>query len=282
LAKVKVVTDSTADIPRSLVEELDITVVPLNVHFGDKTYLDYVELTSSNFYDMLRTNPEHPRTSQPSPGDVAAIYEKLIRDGSPIASIHVSSGMSGTFQSAVLAKDLVKSGRIEVVDSRMASMGLGLSVVEAARAAQGGMGIDEVIGQAKRTMAKTKVFFAVDTLEYLARNGRIGKAQALLGNLLSLKPILTLDDGIVSAYEKVRGDKKVFPRMVEIMGEMLEAGRPPARCAIVHADCPDRAEALKAAVESAYSPTEIIVGGLGAVVGTHVGPGTMALIWYQP
>jgi len=282
LAKVKIVTDSTADIPRSLAEELGITIVPLNVHFGDKVYLDYIELTSSNFYDMLRSSPEHPRTSQPSPGDFAKIYEELTRDGSPVVSIHVSADMSGTYQSAVMAKDLVKGGRIEVIDSRLTSMALGLPVVEAARAARGGMGVDEVVGLAKRIIAKTKVFFVVDTLEYLARNGRIGKAQALLGNLLSVKPILTLEDGLVTAYEKVRGDKKVIPRMVEIMGEMLESGKPPARCAIVHADCADKVEACKAAVEAAYHPTEIIIGGLGAVVGTHVGPGTMALVWYQP
>jgi len=282
MPKVKIVTDSIADIPRSYAEELGITVVPLNVHFGDKVYLDYVELTSSNFYDLLRKSPEHPRTSQPSPGDFAKVYEDLTRDGSAVVSVHVSAELSGTYQSAVMARDLVRGKTIEIVDSRLASMAIGLPVIAAARAAREGKSLDAVVGLVRDIVSKVQVIFAVDTLEYLARNGRIGKAQALLGSLLSVKPLFTLEGGIVTPLDKVRGEKKVIPRMVEIMGEKLVAGGPAPVCSIAHADCPDRAESLRAAVEQAYRPRETIMSTLGAVVGTHTGPGTTALLWYQP
>jgi len=282
VTRVRVVTDSTADIPRSYVEELGITVVPLNVHFGDKVYLDFVELTSSNFYELLRKSPEHPRTSQPSPGDFAKVYEELSRDGSAIVSVHLSAELSGTYQSAVMAREMLADKPIEVIDSRLASMAFGLPVIAGARAAREGRSLEEVVAVIRNAMAKMQVVFAVDTLEYLARNGRIGRAQALLGTLLSVKPLLTLEEGVVTPLEKVRGERKVIPRMVEIMGERLtpEGGAPVV--SIVHADCPDRAEALRAAVEEAYHPREVIVGGLGAVIGTHVGPGTSAVLWYQP
>ncbi len=282
MAKVKIVIDSTADIPRNLAEEHGITVVPLNVHFGDKTYLDYVELTSSNFYDLLQKSPDHPRTSQPSPGDFAKVFGELTKDGSAVVAILVSEALSGTYQSAVMAKDMVPGRRIEVIDSRLASMGTTLAAVAAAKAARAGKSVEETVRLANDIVARMGVIFAVDTLEYLARNGRIGKAQALLGTLLSVKPLLTLEGGVVAPLEKVRGEKKVIPRMVEIMGEKLEAARPPARVAVAHAACPERAEALRAAVQEAHRPEEIILGGLGAVVGTHVGPGTVAVMWYQP
>jgi len=282
LARVKVVTDSTADIPRGIVEQLGIIVVPLSVHFGEKVYLDYVELTSANFYDLLRKSPDHPRTSQPSPGDFSTVFEEATKDGSSVVAVLVSAGMSGTCQSAILGRDMVKNATIEIIDSRLTSMALGLAVIEGARAAKAGKSQAEVIAVANDAVSRAKVFFVVDTLEYLARNGRIGKAQALLGNLLSVKPILTLEDGQVASSEKVRGEKKVIPRLVEIMGESLEPGRGPAKVAIAHADCLERAEELRAAIEKAHHPAEIIMSGLGAVVGTHVGPGTQALMWFQP
>ncbi len=278
----KIVTDSAADIPRQLVEELGITVVPLTVHFGDKSYLDYVELNPSNFYDLLRSSPEHPRTSQPSPGDFKDVFEKLTADGSPVVAVLLSGELSGTYQSATLAREMLPDRKIEVIDSRLASMCYGLAAVDAARAARDGRSFEEVAALGRKIVESIGVVFAVDTLEYLARNGRIGKATAFLGTMLSIKPLLTLQDGIVTPLEKVRGEKKVIPRMVEIMGERLDPEKPAARAAIVHADCLDRAEALRAAAEAAYHPAEIIVGGLGGIIGTHVGPGTIALMWYQP
>jgi len=283
MSKVKVVVDSTADIPRDIAEELGITVVPLNVHFGDEVFLDWVEMSPPEFYEKLTTSPHHPRTSQPAPGDFAKVYEELTGDGSPVLSLHISAALSGTLQSAELGKAMVenKEARVEIIDTRGASMHFGLAAIRAGRAAKEGRSLEEVAALVRETMEKIKVVFAVDTLEYLVRNGRIGRAQGLIGSLLSIKPLLTLEDGLVAPLEKVRGAKKVLPRMVEIMTENLEPDRD-TDCCIVHADCLERARELKEMVEKATRVREFIVTDLGPVIGTHAGPGTLGLVYYQP
>lgn len=281
MAKVKILVDSTSDIPHDVAKELDIQVIPLNVHFGEKTYLDWVELSPAEFYKLLETSPDRPRTSQPSPGDFARVYEELIKDGSEVCTIVISSALSGTFQSAEIGKSTLGKGRIEIVDSRLASMGFGMPAIEAARAAKAGKSLEEVTRLARDLCARVKIIFGVDTLEYLARNGRIGKAQALLGTLLSMKPLLTIEDGLVAPLDKVRGEKKVFPRMVELMGEMMEPGKT-TKCGITHANCLDRAMALKAEVEQAHKVKDILVTDLGPVIGANAGPGTLGLVFYQP
>jgi len=282
MSKVKIVVDSTADIPHELAAELDIRVVPLNVHFGDRVFLDLVELSPGEFYKMLETDPEHPRTSQPSPGDFAKVYEELTKDGSSVVSIHISSDLSGTYQSAELGKAMVSSGEIEVIDSRGASMVFGLLAIDAARAAKRDESFEKIVADVKDRISRVKVIFAVDTLEYLVRNGRIGKAQGLLGSLLSIKPLLTLEDGFVAPLEKVRGANKVMPRMVELFGETLDPDRP-ARACIIHANSPERAERLKVMLLEDYDlDEELIVTELGPVIGTHAGPGTLGLVKYQP
>jgi DegV family protein with EDD domain len=280
MAKVKILVDSTADIPHDLAKDLDIHVIPLNVHFGDKTYLDWVDLLPTHFYDLLHSDPNHPRTSQPSPGDFAKFYEDLTRDGSSVVSLHISANLSGTIQSAELGKGMVDGAKIEIIDSRMASMGFGLVAIAAARAARAGKSLEEVVALARDLCGRVKIIFAVDTLEYLARNGRIGKAQALLGSLLSIKPLLTLEGGFVAPLEKVRGDKKVLPRMVELVGEMIEPGKP-VTVSLVHANAIERARELKADIEKNYKVAEAIVADLGPVIGTHTGPGTIGMIFYQ-
>lgn len=282
MSKVKIVVDSTADIPHAMAAELDITVVPLNVHFGDRVFLDWVDLKPEQFYQTLETSKEHPRTSQPSPGDFAAVFEKLTQDGSAAVAIVISSNLSGTYQSAVLGQAMAEGRRVEVVDSRAASMQCGFIALAAARAAKAGKSLDEVVAVARSLVGKTHVYFAVDTLEYLARNGRIGKAQALLGSLLSIKPLLKVDpEGFVAPLEKVRGERKVIPRLVELMAENLEPGKTTHVC-VVHAKCPDKAEELKTAIVSAHRiDGELIVTDLGPVIGTHAGPGTVGLVYYQ-
>ncbi len=286
MAGVKIVVDSTSDIPHNLAEELGITVVPLSVHFGDATYLDWVELTPMEFYDLLETSPHHPRTSPPSPSEFAQVYESLVADGSAVVSMHISSGMSETYSAAVMAKQMVGHGRIEVIDSRLVSLAFGLAAIEAARAAQEGKSFEEVAAVARNVLAKVegRVFFAVDTLDYLVRNGRIGRAQAILGTLLAVKPVLTITDGVVAPFEKVRGEKKVIPRMVDIMGESLGSGDGSGRtvkAAVVHAGCLDKAKELVGAVQRAHGVSDFLIGDLGAVVGTHAGPGTVGLVFYE-
>ncbi len=280
MSKVKVVVDSTSDIPRNVAEELDIAVVALAVHFGDKTYLDGVDLSTLEFYDLLESSPFFPHTSEPSPEAFAEVYAGLVSAGFSVLSLHISSAMSGTYRSAVAAKELIQGGRIEVVDSGLVSMAYGLPAVAAARMAAEGRGLDEILARTVARFRGSRAFFAVDTLDYLQRNGRLGKAQAILGTLLSMKPILTFEDGEVAPYEKVRGEKKVIPRITEIMGEVLEPGKEVA-WAVTHSNCLDRAIELKEMLEKSHGLSGGMVCDLGAVVGCHSGPGTVAVSFYQ-
>jgi len=278
---VKVVVDSTADIPHNLAEEFDITVVPLTVHFGESTYIDWTELTPLEFYDLLETSPHHPYTSPPTAAQFEAAYEQIIADGYAVVSIHISSELSETLRSAEAAKAKIGDrGRIEVIDSRVVSVALGLPAIAAARAASEGKSFEEVVGVARSMIEATKgkAFFAVDTLDYLVRNGRIGRAQAILGTLLAVKPVLTLSGGVVSPYEKVRGDKRVIPRIVDIVGELVGPGGL-TQVGIVHANCLDKATALKDAITGAFGAKDVLLCDLGAVVGTHAGPGTVGLVF---
>lgn len=278
---VKVVVDSTADIPHNLAEEFDITVVPLTVHFGESTYIDWTELTPLEFYDLLETSPHHPYTSPPTAAQFEAAYEQIIADGYAVVSIHISSELSETLRSAEAAKAKIGDrGRIEVIDSRVVSVAFGLPAIAAARAASEGKSFEEVVGVARSMIEATKgkAFFAVDTLDYLVRNGRIGRAQAILGTLLAIKPVLTLSDGVVSPYEKVRGDKRVIARIVDIVGELVGPGGL-TQVGIVHANCLDKATALKDAITGAFGAKDVLLCDLGAVVGTHAGPGTVGLVF---
>ncbi len=276
MSKVRIVTDSTADLPRQLVDLYGITVVPLTVHFGPEEYKDYVELTPDDFFGKLGQSPHLPRTSQPSPADFKAAYEAAAKKADWILSIHISAALSGTCQSAVMARDMLPGLDIEILDTRSASLGVGLAVLAAARAAEAGADRAEILGAARRVIDRSHVFFAVDTLEYLEKNGRIGKAQALLGGLLKIKPVLTLDNGVVAPFEKVRGKPKVIPRLAEIAAERLGGAR--VRAAVVHGAAPEEAEALKNALAAKLDVEDMLIGQIGAVIGCHTGPGVLGWI----
>lgn len=280
MGRVRVVTDSTADIPESLRRELGIEMVPLNVHFGPEVFKDQVDIFPDDFYARLPKTEHHPRTSQPSPGEFVETYKRIIEQGEDIVSIHISSKLSGTFQSATLAQNMLPDAPIEIVDSGLAAMVLGMVVLEAARAAQKGANQAEVRRVAEDTMRKTRVAFAVDTLEYLQRNGRIGKAAAFLGSLLGIRPLLTLSDGLVAPVEKIRGKSKVLPRVLEIIQEWVPAGST-VKAAITHAAAPEEAEVWKHEVSKIYTVEEWIVCPLGPVVGTHTGPGTVGVMFHE-
>lgn len=277
MAKIKIVTDSTADLPKGLAEQLEITVVPLKVHFGEEEYLDWVDLSSEAFYEKLKSSEIMPRTSQPSPADFEAIFKDLSQDGSTIISIHISSHLSGTYQSAIIAKSMLEDVDVEVVDSRNTSMALGIVVLEAARAAKAGKSKEEILSQVYDDIGRVRVYFGVETLEYLHKNGRIGKAAALLGGLLSVKPLLTLQDGIIVPKEKVRGRAKLMERLASLYKEEYGADLK-GKMVIMHGDAPQEAQKLKERLEKEYkNVSEILVTPLGSVVGTHTGPGVLAL-----
>jgi len=276
--EIAIVTDSTADIPQSLAKELGIVVVPLNVIFGERNYKDGLDITSKGFFEMLPQAIVHPRTSQPSPGEFVDVYSEVLIESQEIISIHISSVMSGTYQSASLAADMVGRGRVTILDSLSTSLGLGLAVVAAARARNEGASRQDIVEQAKAICDKLTFVLSVENLVWLERNGRIGKASALLGALLNVHPILRLKDGGIVAHTKVRGKmSKVLTSLVDSAGEFVPHGSR-VRVAIMHGNCPERAAELRALVEVAYKVEETITNQIGPVVGVHVGPGAIGLV----
>lgn len=263
-----------------MVRDYDITVVPLHVIFGSgESYLDGVEISTAEFYRRQKQSKELSSTSQPTPAEFAAVYQKLAGPGDSIISIHISSELSGTVQSANLARRMVDGADIEVIDSRVVSMGLGIIVLEAAKCVREGKSKQEVIGVVREIINKMEIFFVVETLEYLARGGRIGKAQALIGTILNIQPILTIREGIVQPYEKVRGKTKSIDRLVQLVSE--RAAGNPIICAFVHSADPAGLEELRAkAAVKLNLLYPLIDSELGAVVGTHAGPGVLGIMFF--
>ncbi|AXF55427.1 DegV family protein [Salicibibacter kimchii] len=276
MAHVKVVTDSTADIPKDLLEALDITVVPLKVNFGEnETYTDGETLTPSGFYEKLQKSDVMPTTSQPSPYDFETVYNRIAEKDTVIFSIHLSSRMSGTYQAATLGAEEVDT-KVEVIDSKRASYAFGIIVTDIARLAKNGADSDECRKRLQQMLQETTVFFMVDTLEYLEKNGRIGKASALLGSLLKMKPILSLtEEGEVYPYEKVRGRKKAMARIVTELENTY--GDQPIQLGMFHAIAADSAETMAADIREKLNVVSDVTAEIGAVIGAHVGPGTIAV-----
>lgn len=272
---VKIVTDSVSDIPPDLAQELGITVVPLYVRFGDKIYRDAVDLTTDEFYYELEHNPNFPATSTLSPQDFANIYEKLAEESDEIVSIHLSTNYSATYEVALLSKNLVKkSCRIEVIDSKTAIGGQAFVVIAAAQAAQTGAKFDEVVKAAHQTMPRVHVRMAFDTLEYLKRGGRIGKAQAFLGSLLKINPVIGIKDGDTYPYAKTRGRAKSIKYLYDFVESF--AGRIKS-LAIEHATTPNEAEMVAESLNPVFPKEQIYRFKVSPVVGTHVGPHVIAV-----
>lgn len=277
MGKIRVVTDSTADLPRELIEKYGITVVPLKVMFGEKIYRDGVDLTPREFFQKLRRAPDLPTTSQPSPQEFVEAYRPLVEEGASIVSIHISSALSGTLQSAKLAKAILGYEDLEIIDSRLVSLALGMVVLAAAERADEGCSKEEVLVRVNQIIDRLQAYFLVDTLEYLQRGGRIGKAQAFLGSLLNVKPICTLKEGIIYPYEKVRGKAKAVERLAEIVEEKFTP-RVPLWCTLVHGDDAEGLEQLREKLEKRVNIGRLLLGEIGPVVGTHGGPGLLGVI----
>jgi DegV family protein with EDD domain len=277
LTTIKIVTDSTADIPAEVRAELGIEMVPLKVHFGNETYLDGVDLTPEAFFEKLASYHALPTTSQPSPVEFAEKYKKLAQDkDTQIISVHLSSMFSGTYQSALLAKSMIDDqADITVVDSKSASYGFGMLVVAAAKAAQEGKTKEEILEMIRTMRQNTSLYFLVDTLDYLQKGGRIGKAAALVGSLLNIKPILSISqEGEVYSVDKVRGQKKAMARIVELIDRDV-AGKP-IHLTIAHADALEQAHELHQLLKNHFQIESMHYTNIGPVIGTHAGPGTVA------
>jgi DegV family protein with EDD domain len=279
-ADTAVVVDSTADYPEASERFGNWRVVPLYVRFGDESYRDYVELQPHDFYERLRTATETPTTSQPTPGDFAAVYGELA-GYARIYSLHVSAALSGTFESARAGAELAGGDRVRLVDSESASAAIAMLGLAVQRRLERGTTDEEIDALIERYRRDARLLFTVETLEYLARGGRIGKAAAFAGQLLNIKPILTLQGGVVEPLKRVRGNAKAF---AEFVSQFREGSRdePGLRVGIAHADAPERADALREMVRRERPQAEIeVVTTLGPVVGTHAGPGTVGFFWFH-
>ncbi|MGY4689783.1 DegV family protein [Salibacterium sp. K-3] len=276
----KIVTDSTADIPEDLLHKYHITVIPLKVMMGNETFQDGVNLSPEAFYNKLDMMDDVPSTSQPTPYEFETMYQRIREKAGEdvsILSIHLSSSMSGTVQSAVLAAEAVKEEvNVNVIDSGKASYAVGILVIEAAKLAAEGAGIDECRKKLDALMEETSVYFLVDTLEYLHKNGRIGKASALIGSLLKMKPVLSLSgEGVVYPFRKARGKKKALTVIQDALQEQY--GDRPVHIGVSHAEAEDNGRELLQAAESVLNHRSSTFTKIGAVIGSHTGRGTVSV-----
>ena len=267
---VKIVTDSTSDIPPELAEEFGVAVVPPMIFFGAEGFKDGVDITKDEFFHRLTTGGVMPTTAQPSVGDFLEVYRPLAEVGHDIVSVHLSSKLSGTVNSARLAAQEMPDATVEIVDTGLASVGVTLAVKAAVDAVAGGASAAETAEAARKAAEETEVFFVLDTLEYLRRGGRIGGAQAALGSLLSLKPVLRLVDGEVQTSEKVRTRGKALQRMRDIATEIA----PCHDAAILHRAEQGEVDAMAQHLAQ-LTDEPVIVGDVGAAIGSHTGPGVI-------
>jgi DegV family protein with EDD domain len=278
-ANTAIVIDSTADFPAAPELHANWRMVPLYVRFGDESFRDYVELTPAEFYARLRDAPELPTTSQPTPGDFLAVYDELAAYRR-VYSLHLSSELSGTFASATAAAEQVGGGKVRTIDSRSASAAIALLGLAVQRRLERGTTDEEVRALVERFRRRSGLVFTVDTLEFLRRGGRIGRAKAMAGTLLHVKPILTID-GEVVPLTRVRGAQKAMQEFVRRFTSATEDG-PGLHVGIAHAEAPERAEELRKMVRGERPAAQIdLVTTLGAVVGTHAGPGTVGFFWFD-
>jgi DegV family protein with EDD domain len=273
---VAIVTDSTADLPTELARARSITIVPLTLHFEGKSLLDGVDITPSDFYRRLPAAAAHPTTSQPSAGRFAETYSALLKDHDAIVSIHISEKLSGTYASARQAADMTDPTRVHVIDSELVSMSLCLITLAASELAMKGSDAAAIEKKVLDMRDQVQTYFSVATLEFLRRGGRIGRASALLGSVLQVKPVLCIRDGLVTPLERVRTFDRALNRVIELV-RAVDRGN--GVCAVVgHADAEDAAERVARELEPIAET--LMIQPLGPVVGAHAGPGVVGVGCY--
>ena len=273
---IKIVTDSTSDLPRALADELGIKIVPLYVQFGNMTYRDRVDISEDEFYKRLLTSTVHPTTSQPTPQDFADVYRELSKETDKIVSIHVTSKLSGTYNSALQGKELAATKcNINVIDSASVTMGLGMTALAAARLAASGENLQTINDDIKQAIANTHLLGLFDTLKYLLLGGRIGRAKALLGGILNVKPVLTLRDGELHPVGNVRTRIKGVERLTDFVKNALNI----QELAVVHTTTPDEADSLKNRFSSLVETSRLHFARLTPALGVHSGPGLLAVVF---
>jgi DegV family protein with EDD domain len=276
--RIKIVTDSTADLPLPVSRELDITVVPALIQFGDKVYRDSVDLSTDEFYRKLQTNSFLPKTSPASPGTFGEVYTRLAQEADGIVSIHVSAKLSATYDAARLGSKDLKCP-ISIIDSQTASMACGLLVIIAARAARDGVSLSDIEMLVRNAVPRTVTYGVFGTLEYLYKGGRIGRAQAFLGSMLKINPILAIRAGGILPIARVRTRPKAIERLCEILRE----SGVPQEMSVMRTTEPDEAEALAQRLSPIFPPERIYRASIGPAMGTYVGPGAVgvSVIWKE-
>ncbi|MTI46978.1 DegV family protein [Sporosalibacterium faouarense] len=275
--KIKIITDSVSDIPVSIAKDLDIDIVPLTINFEDGSYRDGIEITNEEFYKKLSECDKLPTTSQVTLGEFLEVYKKYINEYDHIIVITMSFELSGTYQSAITAAEIGEiEDKVTVIDSKGITLGQGLMVLEAARMAKRGESKDKIVDRVQQMIRSIEYIFVVDTLENLKKGGRLSATKAYVGEKLKIKPVLTMEKGKLIMTGKVRGRKKVINWLIkEIKKKDIDFSN--QTIAINHTDCKDFAIELYEQVQKHFSPKEIIMGEVGATVGTHAGTGAVAI-----
>jgi DegV family protein with EDD domain len=277
--KVAIVVDSTAFIPPDLVEKYGIHVIPQILNWEGQSYRDNVDITPEEFYTRLQTAKEMPTTSQPSAGEFHEFFSNLAESYESILAILISEPLSGTLASARAARDMMPDFPLEIVDSRSTVMGLGFMVLAAAKAVANGADYKEAAEAARALKDKMRIIFVVDTLEFLHRGGRIGGAKRFVGSMLSIKPLLHIENGKVEPLASVRTKRKAINHMLDLAAEEM-ASKSNVHAAVMNAVAPEEAAQVAEAVKQRINPVELFITELSPVIGTHAGPGTVGLIYY--
>ena len=271
---IKIVTDSASDIPSEVTRKLGISIVPLTVSFGKKVYRDGIDLNAEEFYSKLAQSGELPKTAQPSVGSFIDVYEPLAQQDNEIISIHLSNKLSGTYNAALLAKEaMTKDCRIEVVDSESVSMGLGLTVIAAAKAVRDGVTFKEAMDIIHRNVSRMHLVAFLQTLEYLEKGGRLGKGKALLGTLLHVKPLIAVREGEVQPFGRARTTRGALQRLYDFVNALLHI----RGLSIMYTTVSKEVEILAKLLAPLFPQDRIIVTQVGSTLGTHTGPGTLAV-----
>ena len=276
----RIITDSTADLTKEAYDENGVDLVPLTIHLGERTWRDFYDVRPEEYYALLRSSKAFPSTSQPSPQDFVAAFEPWVAKGEPILSIHLSSKLSGTYQSAVLAKTHFPGATIEVIDSMQASLGLALVVLLCARKSREEKAFEEVCSFARGLLPNVQTYFSVDSLDHLQKGGRIGKAQALLGALMKVKPLLTLTNGEVQPLEKIRTTERLLGRFVELIADATKRGAE-IYLTTGESDNTDTMNELRTRLLALPHVNLLFRCKLGGVITSHAGPGALAISFVE-
>lgn len=277
--KVAIVTDSTVNLPVDIIREHNIYVIPQILNWEGKSYLDQIDISTEDFYERLPKSNDLPKTSQPAPGQFTEHFEKVAEGAESIVAIFVSQELSGTIQSAHLGAEAMGDFPIEIVDSRTVSLGLGLLVVAAARYAAEGHDYQDVAAYVRNLVPRMRVMFVVDTLEYLHKGGRIGGAKRLVGSVLSIKPVLHLEDGKIEPLASIRTKSKAIQHMLDVViGEMKDKKN--IHAGVIHAHAPEEAAYIVDQIQAAVNPKELLINELTPVIGANVGPGVVGMGYY--